>query len=360
MSSLDSLLQDASSFVVSEFGFDIKKSQLKIYSLDNWQKFCQVNGFDIDTEGLYVPASYSAYVRVDSPVFVSNVFHEFYGHGLFVEYSQIGKRLVEIIRQGKDEKDFLFSEINPQEQLFGLCKTNIANYEGFAVWLEALLCKETNNSKVWQLKKDKLPEEYISLFEFFQDVERKLSRFGLLAQLGFPKFYDDEKVLEVVRRLYDVAFNNIDFIVIYGSQKPERDIDLFIVSTNPSRNYFNGWLDIYELNREEFYHALRHFDISVTDPMFSGRLIYGSVKHFEQFKQQVLEQPITPEAITYNLAEAQKQRELLPRIPETDKRRKDCLSYIESFSQNAEQLQKGNKPLTLQNLKQIYQHKIYR
>ncbi len=303
---------------------------------------------------MYVPASYSAYVRVDSPVLVSNVFHEYFGHGLFCEHSQIGKRLVDIIQNNGDEKPFLFDEVNPREQSLGLCKTNIANYEGFAVWLEVLLCEETDNSKVWQLKKDRLPDGFVSLFEFFQDAEQRLSRFGFMSQLGFPKFYDDDKVLEVVRRVYGSAFNNVDFVVLYGSQKPDSDIDLFVVSTNPSRNYFNGWLDIYELNRDEFYHALRHFDISVTDPLFSGKLIYGDKNSFEQLKQKVLEQPITPEAVVYNLTEAEKQRELLPYIPETDKRRKYCLSYINSFSQNAEQLSLGNKPLTLKNLQQIY------
>ena len=66
--SIDSLLLDASSFVSSEFGFDIEQSKLKPYSLENWQEFCQVNGFDINSDGLYVPASYSAYVKTDSPV----------------------------------------------------------------------------------------------------------------------------------------------------------------------------------------------------------------------------------------------------------------------------------------------------
>ncbi len=354
MSSLDSLLQDASSFIQAEFNLQLRQSQLKLYSSESWQDFCEVNDFDVNSEGLYVPISYSAYVKVDSPVLLSNVFHEYFGHGLFLEHSQIGKRLVEIIKQGDNEKDFLFSEINPHEQLFGLSKTNIGNYEGFAVWLEALLCKETGNSKVWQLKKDRLPNDYISLFEFFQDAEQKLSRFGFMAQLGFPKFYDSNKVLDVVRRLYGSAFNNIDFIILYGSQKPEKDTDLFVVSTNQSRNYFNGWLDIYELNRGEFYHALRHLDISVTDPLFSGVLIYGDRNHFEQLRQKVLEQPITPETVEYNLTEAEKQKALLPLIPETDKRRKDCLSYIDSFSQNAEQLSLGNKLLTLKNLKKIY------
>ena len=353
MSRLDLLLEEASSFVKSEFNLELQQSQLKIYSSDSWQEFCTVNGFDVNSEGLYVPSSYSAYVRTDSPFFISDVFHELFGHGLFVEYSKIGKKLVEIIQQGEDEKPFLFDEIDPKKQPLGLCRTNISNYEGFAVWLESLLCEETDNSKVWQLKKDRLPDDFISLFEFFKDAEQKLTRFGFISQLGFPKFYDGNKVLDVIKKLYGSAFYNIDFIVLYGSQKPESDIDLFVVSTNKSRNYFNGWLDIYELNREEFYHALRHFDIGVTDPLFSGKLIYGDLNSFERTKQQIQAQPITQESINYNIGEAEKQRQFLQYFSENDKRRQEHMSYSYSFSKNAEQLKRGNKPLTLANLQQI-------
>ncbi len=351
--SLDSLLLDASSFVKSEFNLQLHQSQFKPYSPENWREFCEVNGFDANSEGLYVPVSYSAYVRIDSPVFVSNVFHEFFGHGLFCEHSQIGKRLVNIIQNGENEKSFLYDEINPQEQLLGLCKTNISNYEGFAVWLEALLCEETGNQKVWNLKRNRLPGDFISLFEFFQDAEQRFTRFGFMSQLGFPKFYDDNKLLEVVRRLYGSAFGNVDFIILYGSQKSESDIDLFIVSTNPSRNYFNGWLDIYELNREEFNRLSVKLDISVTDPLFTGRLIYGDENSFEQLKQQIRNQPITQDAINHNIAKAEEQRQYLLQFKD-QKQREDCLSYIKSFSQNAEQLSLGNKLLTLKNLRQPY------
>ncbi|TKJ17676.1 hypothetical protein CEE44_04050 [Candidatus Woesearchaeota archaeon B3_Woes] len=347
MSSLDSLLFEASSFISSEFDLQLQQSQLKPYSPENWQHFCQVNGFDVNSVGLYVPASYSAYVRTDSPVLISNVFHEFFGHGLFCEHSQIGKQLVDIIQSNGDEGSFLFDEVNSQEQSLGLCKTNIDNYEGFAVWLEALLCEETDNVRIWQLKKDGLPEDYVSLFEFFHDAELRLTRFGFMSQLGFPKFYDDNKVIDVVKKLYDSAFDNVDFVVLYGSQKPESDIDLFVVSSNPSTNFFNGYLNIYELNREEFAQLSDNLDIGVTDPLFAGRLIYGDKNSFEQLKQKISTQRITQKAIDHNITEAEKQNLFF----ETDKRR---ILYIGGFFQNAEQLGLGNKPLTLATLEQIY------
>jgi len=78
------------------------------------------------------------------------------------------------------------------------------------------------------------------------------------------------------------------------------------------------------------------------------------VNSFEKLKQQIQIQPITQEAINHNIVEAEKQKEYLPHLSEADKRRQDCLSYIDSFSQNAKQLSLGNKPLTLKNLQQLY------
>ncbi len=354
MISLDSLLQDASSFVVSEFGFDIGQSKLKPYSLNNWQEFCQVNGFDVNSSGIYVPASYSAYVKNDSPFLTSNIFHELYGHGLFVEHSQIGKKLIEIIQSKGDEKKFMFDEVNHQEQLFGIAKRNVHNYEGFAVWLEALLCRETSNSKVWNAKKDDLREDYAQLFEIFRDAENQLSRFGLISQMGFPKHYDKNKVLGVVRRLYDSDFGNVDFVILYGSQKPESDVDLCIVSRNQSRQYFNGWLDISELNIEDFKYRLDNLDIALTDAMFSGKLIFGDKNTFHQYKKNISDKPISKEMIEHNKRKSELQKEYLKGYQNNERIKRLCSSYIDSFSQNAEQLSLGNKPLTLTNLKQVY------
>ncbi|MEK6874331.1 MAG: hypothetical protein AABX52_01120, partial [Nanoarchaeota archaeon] len=63
---LDSLLQDASYFVKAEFNLKLIQSELKLYSQENWQQFCQTNNFGVSSGGLYVPASYSAYVNTKS------------------------------------------------------------------------------------------------------------------------------------------------------------------------------------------------------------------------------------------------------------------------------------------------------
>jgi len=352
MSTLDSLLQDASSFVVSDFGFDIEQSKLKIYSFDDWRRFCEVNPFvHVFDFGVYVPVSYSAYVRTNSPFLISDIFHEFFGHGLFVEHSQIGKRLTEIIQNNGDEKSFMFKKINPQEQVFGIADYNIHNYEGFAVWLEALLCEEIGNKSVFEKKKQFIHNDYLVLLDYFNQAEESLTRFGLIAQMGFPKYYDYNKVLNVFRKIYGSKIRNVDFVLLRGSQKPESDIDLFVVSGNESRNFFNGWLDIYEVNRNQFEDWAKKLDISITDPLFSGKLIYGDKNYFEKIKQQIQNQPITREAINHNISEVERLRRYRTDVTHEEESRKE---YIESFSQNAEQLSLGNKPLTLKKLQEIY------
>jgi len=194
----------------------------------------------------------------------------------------------------------------------------------------------------------------MQLFEFFEDAEQRLSRFGLIAKMGFPKYYDDNEVLDVVKRLYGTKFSNVNFIILYGSQKPESDIDLCIISNNPSNQYFNGWLDIAELNRNDFHNRKNNLDIALTDAMFSGKLIYGDKNIFQQYKQQIIDAPISKEMIEYNIKKSELQKEYLSSYKNDDRMKKLCLSYIDSFFQNAEQLSLGNKPLTLTNLKKIY------
>jgi len=356
MSSLESLFLEASSFVSSEFNLQIQQSQLKPYSPENWQQFCQTNSFDQSAGGLYVPQSLSAYVNTGSAFLIPNAFHEYFGHGLFCEHSQLGQKLVEIVQNDGDGNKYLHDEIDPLIQPLGLCRQNIGNYEGFAVWMEALLSKKLGEKRIWETKEAGIPKFYQSLYEHFQDAEQKLTLFGFMAQLGFPKHHSSQQVVDVLKHLYGAEkFAHIDFIILYGSKRPESDIDLCVVSTNPSAQHFNGWLDIAELNREDFQQRLQNLDIALTDAMFSGELIYGDKNHFTQLKQRVLDNPITKESVGYNITKAQFQRDYLPNYEDNPRMKKLCLSYVESFSQNAEMLQRGNKPLTLQNLKQMYE-----
>lgn len=351
---LEATLKDASNFIKKEFSIEIQKSKLKIYSQNEWEEFCKINNFQVLSSGLYVPASYSAYVNSNSPVLLTDVFHEYYGHGLFSEHSRIGQELIKTIKNNGNERDFLISEIDQKKQPWGFFNTNISNYEGFAVWMENLLCKETNNEKTWNKREQLIPSAYKEAFEHIQDAEQNFSRFGIMSQLGFPKFYDGEKVLKTIKKMYNSKFEDIDLVILYGSQKPYSDIDLCVISKNESFQYFNEWLDIAQLSREEFLNRLNNLDIAITDAMFTGTIIYGDKKFFEQKKQEVINMPITQDKIDYNTRKSKEQDELLKIHKENPRNKELCLSYKKSFARNAEQLQKGNKALTLKKLEEIY------
>ncbi|MFT4309277.1 MAG: hypothetical protein ACMXYL_02205 [Candidatus Woesearchaeota archaeon] len=351
---LEYLIKDAELFLLHEFNIGIEKSKLKIYSSESYKDFCILNGFDLNSSGIYVPITYSAYVRANSPNLVSNIFHELYGHGLFTEKSQIGKRLIQLIHEGGDEKSYMLDPLQGSSQMFGIANYNIDNYEGFAVWLESLISQETGNEHIWDLKKKSLREDYARLLEVFKDAENRLTRFGLMSQMGFPKHYGYDKVTDVVRKMYGPEFSNINIIILYGSQKPESDIDLYIVSTNPSRQYYNGWIDISEVNYDDFMIRLRNLDIASTDPLFSGTLIYGNKGVFNDFRQIVMDTQVSPEMIKYNANKSDLQKEYKEGYRDNMRLAKLCDSYSISYARNAEQLALGNKPLTLQNLNIVY------
>jgi hypothetical protein len=349
MKDITNIITQGKDFVKSEFNLDLSLSSLKYYSTFQWNKFCGLNSFDIDASGLYVPKSYTAYVR-SSPYLASNIFHELFGHGLFCEHSILGQELVKN-ELNDSSKDFLNLKNN---SYYGLIKTNILDYEGFAIWMEYTLCIETSNEKVWNKKKSIMSKDNINLLDYFQSSENILSRYGLMAQLGFPKHQNTEKIVGLVKKLYADEFKNIDMIVYYGSKKPYSDIDLFIVSNNPSRNYFNGWLDIYELNLKDFEYLKNNLDISVTDPIFTGTQIYGQPQ-LKEHQKNILNQNITKEAITHNEIRAIQQKKASNNATD-DRLVKTFTGYSNTYEHNAKELSLGHKLLTrkeLQNITQI-------
>ena len=344
---LNKSIDAATEFINSEFHLSLNKSILNIYSKENWTEFCKLNQFDNSANGIYVPVTFRAYVKNNTSDLISNIFHELYGHGLFCEHSQLGKILTRLTKV-TEQNLFMYGKVDTKEQLFGMAEHNIYNYEGFAIWLESLLCAETDNKLIWQSKVNELTKEQRQLYNYFLEQEKNLTRFGLMSQMGFPKYYDDEQILEIVKLFYGKTFNNIDFVLLRGSKKPESDIDLFIVSTNNSKNYFNGWLDIYELNRYDFESWCSKLDISVTDPLIEGKLIYGDENYFNKYKLKIHNQEINGDALKHHINEINRLKEY---VAETSHEKESTLKYIWSFSKNLEELSQGNKPLTFKNLK---------
>ena len=159
-SSLGSLLNDISEYLYSKFTLRIKKSRLKLYPDEKWRKFCEVNNFDPFCEGIYNPMDFMAYAKMDSPFLISNIFHEYFGHGLYVEHSQLGKQLLQLeaklfaeerVASLKTINDLLKFRIENESyrDLIEFREQNMAQYEGFALWFEWYLSNCTGNNNLF-------------------------------------------------------------------------------------------------------------------------------------------------------------------------------------------------------------------
>jgi hypothetical protein len=174
-----------------------------------------------------------------------------------------------------------------------------------------------------------------------------------MSQMGFPKIYDSKKVVDVIKKFYGQNFEDIEMILLYGSKKPFSDIDLFIVSKNDGKSYSNGWLDIYEVNTGEFVEGIERLDISVTDPVMTGTLIYGNPKTYSRIKEMTINMPISQKSIMHNKHMASAQLALSERT--TDQEIKLIgKNYNRSYLFNSISLSQGIKLLTLENIEKEY------
>ena len=142
---------------------------------------------------------------------------------------------------------------------------------------------------------------------------------------------------------------NISKIILFGSQAKgesteESDIDIFLVSEYPSQNIFNGWLDIYSLERKEFACALHSFDVSVLEPLFGGEIILGDLEYIKSLQNEVKKQKITRKAIEYNLRKIKEQKEATS-IVQTEREQRVAVSYAETYRKTAELLAQGKRVL---------------
>src|SRR3990167_286369 len=331
---IESLIKNANDVVEKDFSIKIERSKVMFYSQERWGRFCMRNGFE-ESDGLYIPHKLKAYINLQSPLLETNIFHELFGHGLFCEHSLLGKELLLA-----EEKNYLY---NIQKKELGFAPQRIADYEGFAHWMEAYLCHTLGKEKLWEEKEKSLAPERKRIFHLFNDLEKQLGLFFFMAQLGFPKVYQAQDLSPLLKKIFPQE-TKIDFALLYGSKKPESDIDIFLVSEYPSQNIFNGWLDIYSLERKEFACALHSFDVSVLEPLFGGEIILGDLEYIKSLQNEVKKQKITRKAIEYNLRKIKEQKEATS-IVQTEREQRVAVSYAETYRKTAELLAQGKRVL---------------
>ncbi len=355
------LLDFSNAFYQDLHGYKPEQTKLQSIPEKHWKTFCQRTDLNSNSSGIYLPRNQTAIIQNRNPL---SLFHEYFGHGLFCEQSLIGRKLVDLEKKLlEDEKQEFqnrkfslkdlekFREQNKTfQELKEFRKQNLARYEIFAIWTEYLLSKEFSLRDEFEMKYDFLEKENREAVDSVINFSESYGDLATFYASGLARRTTPERVKKLLEDVYGIeAVNNSKLILLTGSKKPFSDIDLFACSDylQPTKN---SWLDLAVFREENFEERTRLFETQVTHPIMAGEFITGNKNYLQQKRIQLQEQPITKEAIKYNLnlSEEQKQRAL--EYPEQSEERKTGLSYSETYLKNALALKQGLRLFTKEDL----------
>ena len=359
---LDSLISKATEHYSGFLGFSPKRTKIEMLNQESWNCFCKKYNLNHNSEGIFLTRNLTAYLLENSENLELNLFHEYFGHGLFCEYSKQGKFMEQLEKKTKKEEKIHFkgksfsledlAQFRKQNPLSEILQKNneknVATYELFAIWTEKYLSEKLNINQ-FKKKYSELPKNINGGLNQLVEFQKNYGELALMYEIGMPKYYDQDKIKNLLQQLFKDKVNTIQLALLYGSRKPYSDIDLFIISKEIT-NFNSDWLDIYALQPEQFEYALSMFDISVTDPLLTGEFILGDNNYLNQKKQQLTRQPITKEAIYYNIIKAKEQKLLARQFPNSSKENSRGESYFHTYLKNTIALRQGKRMLTKKDL----------
>ncbi len=283
-----------------------------------------------------------ASINPNFPFSKLTLLHEFFGHGLFFEYSDIGKKLTNLEEALLKEEQRYFKEGFTLEDLRRFRYNHpiyhqIKHYEqeileiseAFAIWTEYMWSPK----EIFELVHKNISPLAEKLIEFSKR-DGKLAGFY---SAGLPRIPTKKRVIELLNGIF--PDQTIRLAVLFGSRKKYSDVDIMVVSDN-IKSMHNRWIDIRAYTEKEFFKKLELFDLRVIDPLISGEIIIQD-RDYSQIIKKIQNQEIRCEAIQYNLHLAQKFKEM---------GRED---YFHSYSLNAYALTNGKKCLSYSQLMKL-------
>lgn len=366
MKEMRKLKEQAEEFLMSKFRIIPEKSTLTIYKPKEWKEFIRNHGLRTEARGLYLAGSYTAHIPY-GPVFPTLLFHEYFGHGLYFEHTPTGQQVHSLESRLKlDRAREFYNAIrneplkkhDTESELRALEQQKYDEFEGFAMWMEGYLSENTGYLNLFcNLLDNHTNEHYKKLFNEFLGYHKRYGEHALMYSLGFPKHYDTKIIKAMVCKIFGNDLKDSDTALLYGSKKPESDIDLFIVS-NSIKPMYEGWIDVSAVTKKDLEYLTSQLDISVTDPLFTGEYICGDRSYLEQMKQRILDAEITPEMISYSKKQAEIARILGMRYDSRARERHNALRFNKSYLMNARELEQGRKALTLKELIRRYPEEL--
>ncbi len=321
------------------------------------------------SSGVYLPRNQTAVIQSDLESAPLSLFHEYFGHGLYCEQSLPGRRLVgleiALLNEEKKEfkdKDFTLEDIQKFRQqsavfqeLENFRRTNLSAYEGFAIFTEFLLSREFDLKELFERKYDSSSnrdKEQIGRLVSFNKEYGDLATFyeQRLARRTTP-----QRAKALLKDIYKEKINGAAFVLLYGSRKEFSDIDIFAVS-DALPEIEAPWLDVVVHKTEDFEKRVKLFDIVESEALLTGELILGDEDYLKRKREQLDYQPITDEAINYNLKKSQEQQILAREFPKSSPSRAIGLGFAIHYLSNALLLKQGKRALTRAGFNDVYGH----
>ena len=299
---LKNLILECSEILEDKFGIRLEKTKLFLY--EDIQEFLGKTE-NSQAQSMFIPRNLSAHVpnnRLDL------VLHEYHGHGLYCEHTGYGQRMVE------DEQKFEKMAEEEIQQALILHEHLKPTFEGHALWTEDFLLTKIKKEDLLEKRLKEL-EKLIFQSHFNTDLktqkdvydrikqfEQENGIYGLWYSLGFPRQFDKETLIEIAKEKLNSRFNNLTFLIHFGSKNPNGDIDLCAVLEDEIKvdEYEHSrTIDLSQFNYSNFLKRLSLFDIPITQPLLTGELVYGDDKKFQELRRKLKNQKPTQKAIKH-------------------------------------------------------------
>lgn len=347
---------------ILEDKFKIKPQRTKLFLYEDINSFLtKIN--NPKAQSIFLPKDLSAHVPLNR---LDLVFHEYFGHGLYCEQTKYGKKMFD------DEQNF--PDMN-QEKIIAALLVNEKlkpTFEAHALWTEDFLLRKMNKEDILRDRVNELSQlkfdsnlfspikSYADIYNLAKNFEQQHGVFELWYNFGFPRQFDPETLLEIAKQKLGNRFNDLTFLIHFGSKNKDGDIDLCAVLNDKSQvdDYLDSrTIDLTQFNYFDFIKKVSLFDITVTQPIMTGTLVYGDSFEFEKIKNNLKLRQVPEEAITYLqdkskwcLSYADNYFNTYPNNPDVCRVTLNNLSYALSFMDFARKYRQGSKFIILKDL----------
>lgn len=354
------LLESSTLFYQDLLGYAPEKTALQQIPKNQWEVFTRQRGLNSNSSGIYLPRNQTAVIRGENPF---SLFHEYFGHGLYCEQSQPGKKLVNLEKalleeesQEFGDKKFTLEDLQKfrlQNQTFQelreLEKQELGQYELFAIWTEYLLSGEHNLREEFERKYDGLPRQDKEIIDSVINMSQSIGNLATMYHRGMARRTTPKRAKQLLKDIYKDKLTDVELALLYGSKKEFSDIDIFMIGKNPLE--FNSeYLDAKMESGRDLKKGVKLFDVRTIVPLMTGEFILGNEEVLKQIREQLSNQPITKDAIKHNLKWHSRMLRLNEENEENPFLQKKFEGYAKTYLANALALKQGLRLFTKEDL----------